>query len=333
MVVVESTLTVGDSLSRLAESRLLSAPLVVRLNASPEHYTILAWIGVSDLLRHFIELSAEQLDATPHAQRQQELARLGVLFAASPVAAVHTAADEESTLMYWDGVKDSSVASLCRRMLQLPLVRPPRTMRGRVGFFDAHGGLCSLISSSDVISFAATHLPPTSALAKSTLHDLGLVAGAVRTVPASMTTDLVLRVVAECRAVGVVDASGRLVATFSVSDLRGMREGDFGSLALPVGRWVHAKLGLPQPAAADGDDPWAAALLQARTVVALPPDAPLSAALSAVATHKVRACSVLHARAVSRPTRRPQVHQLFVVDSSLRPLAMVTQAQLVHALL
>jgi CBS-domain-containing membrane protein len=28
-----------------------------------------------------------------------------------------------------------------------------------------------------------------------------------------------------------------------------------------------------------------------------------------------------------------QVHQIFVIDASSRPLAMVTQAQLVHALL
>jgi CBS domain-containing protein len=297
VVTIETTLSVGEALARLAEFRLLSAPLVIRLDTSPDHYTILAWLGIGDLLRRFLEMSAAQLDALPgDATREVELARLGVSFATSPVVSVHTAADEESTLMYWDGVKDLSVASLCRRMLRLPLVRPPRTMRGRVGFFDTHGKLESLISTSDVLSFAAVRLPPTSAPASLTLSELGLVSGAPRTVPATMATYLALREVAVCRAVGVVDSSGRLVAVFSVSELRGMREADFGSLALPVGRWLHAKLGVPEPTIAGADDPWAAALLAARAVVALPPDAPLSAALAAVDSHKVRAAALSYTR-------------------------------------
>jgi CBS domain-containing protein len=310
--------SVGDALAKLAEARVLSAPLVLRMTADASIYQVLAFISVRDFLRGLVDRAKERVPPElPLLRRMSSLSALGYAYALEPVYALHVADDGE--MLYRGALRSTSLLSLVRAgFLRMPSQRPAIPPRHRVGVFDEHGHITDIISQTDITSWLRERPDALGPLGQRTMQELGLVSGTstVVTVASTLPTDLALAVLAEqsVPAVGVVDAvSGVLVGCFSESDFRALTPSDFGSLALPVAQYlVYAKnllvLETAERAAIGSPgaivDPWAAALLEGANIT-VTSQATLAQAMDTLTAWRV--------------------HRIFVVDPATgKPLAVVS---------
>ena len=342
--MIPTTASVGAALQLLADAHVLSAPLVLRTGAAEDsNYMVMGFLSVADFVRVFVE-RAERAVAfdTPLLMRMRVLSSLGAEFCASGVITLHTSDDGE--MVYKGATEALSLLELVRSgLLRMPFRRPPLPPRHRLGVFDEHGRLASIVSMSNVVAWALQHVDELGALPQRTLADLGLAGGggddepareSVVCVPTTMPTHVAFGTAVHrgVSAVGVTDpASGALVANLSQSDFRTLSTHDFGSLALPVGEYLVHRLNLSVPSddeaagehadAASGAaarsvrirDPWARALHAAHAAVMLGPEATFLRLLEALVGARV--------------------HRAYVADENLTPLAVVTHTDVLAVLM
>ena len=121
---------------------------------------------------------------------------------------------------------------------------PPVVHRAAVTGGD--GGPTAVVSQSDVARFLSTHESSLGALGGRTVAEAGWTGrGAVIAVTPETSALAALALMREqgISGVAVVDAHGRLVGNFSVSDLRSVVPEHFGSLALPVAEFLALEHG------------------------------------------------------------------------------------------
>ena len=344
--MIPTTASVGAALQLLADAHVLSAPLVLRTGAKEDNnYMVMCFLSVSDFLRAFVERAerAVQFD-TPLLTRMRLLSALGAEFCASGVVTLHTSDDGE--VLYKGATESLTLLELVRSgFLRMPFRRPPLPPRHRLGVFDEHGRLSTIVSMSNVVAWALQHADQLGALPQRSLAELGLAGGGggddeppreeVVCVTTAMPTHVAFgtAVHRNVSAVGVTDAaSGALVANLSLSDFRTLSTHDFGSLALPVGEYLVHRHNLSVPSEDEGAgehaeaaagsgaarsvrirDPWARALHAAHAAVMLRPEATFLRLLEAlVGAH---------------------VHRAYVADENLTPLAVVTHTDVLAVLM
>lgn len=248
LLLIDSSLTRGEALSKLAESRVLSAPFVLRFSPGESNkYTILAFLSVADFVAAFCAVADSVSIDLPVAERSKAFFTLAREFMAADVISMHTKADGD--VMSETLTSESTLADLVRRLLRFPRERPARQVCHRVGIFDTHGHIADVISMSSVVRFARKHCDELGSLSAASLNDLGLTQGEVVSVSSLTPTDkaFATMVARSVSGVGVVDAkTGVLVANLSESDFRGFSAAHFGQLALPVGEFLLRKLGVTE---------------------------------------------------------------------------------------
>ena len=322
VVVIETTCSVGEALGRLAASHITSAPLVTPSSGADSGYRVLAFMSVRDILRHFTTSARDAVPPSPHLlQRMAALSALGHSLAGEHALSLHV--QDDGDMLYASATPTTTMLDVVRGgLLRGPAQRPALLARHRVGVFDSHGHVTDIISQSDVVAWLRSLGPEVlGPVAGQSLHALGLASGrVVVTVPATLPTDQALAVLVQHNigAVGVVDAgSGALVGMLSESDFRGCRPWDFGSFALPVAQWLaHAKgvSVVHDDMSRTIRDPWACALLDARTVIALPPTATLLEVMDTLVTRRI--------------------HRVFIILCTTgAPLAVVSHTDVLNALL
>lgn len=200
---------------------------------------------------------------------------------------------------------------------------PPVVHRAAVT--GADGAPTAVVSQTDVARFLSAHEGQLGALGTRTVADAGWTSrGPVISVPPETAALAALALMRDrgISGVAVVDASGRLVGNFSVSDLRAVVPEHFGSLALPVAEFLALEHGFeywgidhsaPDAAPARSASAFARAADRRRSTLGGDVGQTIAAAGPGDAVAAVLA------RMVAR-----RVHRLYIVDSEGKPLGLVT---------
>jgi hypothetical protein len=188
LLLIDSSLTRGEALNKLAEGRVLSAPFVLRFAPGESNkYTILAFLSVADFVASFCAVADSVSSDLPVAERSEALLVLAREFLSADVISMHTKADGD--VMSEQLTSESTLANLVRRLLRFPRERPARQVCHRVGIFDSHGHIVDVISMSSVVRYARKHCDELGALSAASLCELGLIQGEVVSVSSLMPTD------------------------------------------------------------------------------------------------------------------------------------------------
>lgn len=174
-----------------------------------------------------------------------------------------------------------------------------------------------VVSQYDVIKMLAANPDKLGEGAAKTVEQLELDAGAVFTVPATMTTlEAFGRMGRDHKsALGVVDpASGVLIGNLSVSDIRGLDAADFPLLLLPVGEFILVRHKL---ATAPAD------------VKAAPARANWAEALKALPVVTVGLATSF--KDVLQALVSKHLHRVYVVDGEGKPISIVTLTDALRA--
>jgi len=304
VVVIETTSSVSDAMLRLADARVLSAPLVMGVLQSVNdgrRYQVLAFISVRDVLRSFVDRAREAAPLRwPMLHRMAALSALGAAFGQEQIISLHVVDDGD--MLYSNATRTTTLMELVRTgFLRGPRQHPAVQPRHRIGVFNSSGCITDIISQSDIVAWLHELGPKAlGPITRATVADLGLSSGQrVVTVPATMPTDQALSVLVahNVSAVAVLDAAtGFLVAALSEADFRGCRPHDFGSLALPVAEWMAHTKGVSivhdsiQHTLAD---PWARALFDARVAISLSASATLFQVMETLVLHRIHRVFIL----------------------------------------
>lgn len=106
----------------------------------------------------------------------------------------------------------------------------------RVAVVDHQNNVINIVTQSDVLAFMARNVHLLSLKEEKTITELGIGTEGVFTVPHDMRVVKLLQklVLLKLSAVPVIDGHGKIVANFSVSNLKGLRKRQFPDLLLPV---------------------------------------------------------------------------------------------------
>jgi 5'-AMP-activated protein kinase regulatory gamma subunit len=119
----------------------------------------------------------------------------------------------------------------------------------RVAITDSKFNVVNTVSQSDLVAFLAKNTHVLANKLNKTITQLRLGTEGVVSVRPDKKTVAVLQslVLNRISAVPVVDNDGKLVANFSVSDLRGLKKDDFPDMLLPVLEFLRKKVAREKP--------------------------------------------------------------------------------------
>lgn len=169
----------------------------------------------------------------------------------------------------------------------------------RVGLFDGHARLRTIVSQSDVVRFFAAHgarLPEY--LRDEHINELGLVRGvdSLISVPDTVTaaTAFLRMFEANVSGLAVLGDEGHVIDSISASDLRGFSDSDLMLLSLPVQQFLTTRQPMRKP------------------LVTIAPDARFHELLVVLASHRV--------------------HRVYVVDGADRPHGVISLTDVIRTL-
>ncbi|KAK9831404.1 hypothetical protein WJX81_001860 [Elliptochloris bilobata] len=347
VVVLKDSATVEQALAVLAGNRILSAPVVApsagssagarSFEANAAFQDIVCCLDLRDVLCSFLEeLDVPAVKDMKMLRRMKELEEKGGQFAVRaiktlPILGKRSLRSCSDGAFYLEsGVESMSVLELVHDGLLYPREARKaiaggsrtRTVVHRIALYDRQIRITHIISQSDIARFLLEHRERLGDLGDATVESLGWAAQAVITVTPETPAVVALALMAEkgISGLGVVNARGLLIANFSISDLRTIVAEHFGAMALPVGEFLALE---------HGTEFWGVdrAELQTKPASMFASNRELRRRESAgcqvgqalvLATAQETFSEVLEKLVANR------LHRLYVVDTELRPVGIVT---------
>lgn len=307
VVCLSDGTTIGDALRTLAAARVLSAP-VGRGSAVVNTENFAGFVDVLSLLA----LVVREFKRDPRVLHLDQLRmwdrfhELATHITSRPIGSLLPAHGDTAT---W----------CCQRTTTLDHLLKSGFLRHassgayvhRVPLFGKDGRLAAIVSQTDVVRYLRSHPEVLGAAAEQTVAELSLGSDSVVTVPKDMVAFEAFALMASkhLSAVGVVEDSSThmaldakrtapLLSNLSASDLRGLSFDDFGTLAKPVEHFLLISKS------------------HLNTIRHLP--APVTA---------LRSSSL---RAVLDEVIENHVHRVYIVDSDMHPLRVVTLSDILE---
>jgi len=354
VLVLEHDESVGEALVRMAERKVLSAPVVVVSEEEDSEegerlpYALLGVMDVGTVLQTLVQAVAKQnaraifVDETEDVNRQNEqvlaLQKAAEDFFTRKVITLPMTRDKE---VLYRGNLETDVLTLVEEGFLLPR---RGEVNHRILIFDEKGVVTNIISQTDVIRYIYKHVESLGRLRYQTVHQLELSTKPVLVAQANLPALDAFRKMNEEKisGVAVVDSvDGRLVANLSISDLRGLTPSLFGSLALPLGEFLKRE----EQEQAFQERLRMAKLEEMRhkEYSAVPPPQVYhgeAAATKAPASHAegkahrvpVSCRSYTTVEEVIRLMLTNKVHRVYEVDGHFRPIGVVTLTDVLWAL-
>lgn len=268
LMVLDSELTIEAALTRLAETRVLSAPVIDSSQNDCVGFfslsDVLAWL-LAGLFPQLLgaELTTPQAMAAHLAANQQAFRTDLAKWAADGFLAEHIIRPGSDGAMTWRVFGDTTLLDIVSRGLQLKQRAAPGDFEPahRLGVFeegpDGKVHVAGIISQSDVLR---AMLAEQEALGEAVQRSVDALFGSkpVLCVPAEMPTIAAFALMhnTDVSGIGILDEAGRLVGNISVSDLRAIRTADcFSRLSLPVHHFAGAAGLEPAPLTPGGAAP------------------------------------------------------------------------------
>jgi len=230
VVFLEANIKIEDALEVLKAKKILSCPVLDLIRG---HY--IGWLDMSDIVTFILGLY-NRSNIDPKSLQSLDLACN--LFASTSVKEVITVATIENPC-------EREIKPVKKESLLLDVIEKFYMGIHRVAVVDDKNQIYNLISQTDVIAFMAQNIHLIREKAGRTLKDfkLGVTEGLV-SVKEDDSMMKVLKILYEKRisAVPIVDGNGKLVATFSTSDLKGMNKGNFPDLLLTVKEFLNNRI-------------------------------------------------------------------------------------------
>jgi len=241
VVFLEANIRIEDALEVLREKKILSCPV---LDLVRGHY--IGWLDMSDIVTFILGLypDVNQSNITPKCLQSIDLASHH--FAATPVKEVLAVATQEHPY-------EKEIKPVKRETLLLDVIDMFYMGLHRIAVVDDKNHIFNLISQTDVLAYLAQNIHLIREKAGHTLKEfkLGVFEGLVSVKEDdSMIKVLMTLYGKRISAVPIVDGNGKLIATFSTSDLKGMNKDNFVDLLLPVKEFLTKRIkDSPEPLA------------------------------------------------------------------------------------
>jgi len=239
VVFLKEDVSLNNAIKTLSEYKILSAP--VQCNSTPSKY--LGFVDMVDMLGYILQMYVEEyvLGSSGGMRTLNELQKLEHRGKQLGGHCVRNCVDFSKRDPFSRVYKKAPVSSLLYVF---------HNGSSRAGVTNAHGDLVGIVTQTDVIRFLAKNMDALGKLKKETLEHLGLVQRRHHEIKTSMKALCAFFLLwsSKEKAVAIVDNDDRLVGNFSVSDLKGLKEQNFGNLNLPVSEFLKAELqGDPMP--------------------------------------------------------------------------------------
>jgi 5'-AMP-activated protein kinase regulatory gamma subunit len=251
VVTLSHNTTVGEALATLAESKCLSAPILLEpdiedsldVDATP---TLIGWLDLKDILAALMAFIESQNDErqlpTMMLSLMAELEKRGQDFLNRSLVCVPVREDRK--LLPKDDAPETSLMTLIRECF-IETAEEGREVNHRIALFDSHGEIVDVLSQSDVVSFIVGELGPgeIDGNLRKSLEELGLLQNG-RSLVSVNAHEPMLAALAKMAKAGISGApvvaadTGAIIANLSLSDLRALRSEHFGVLALPVAEFL-----------------------------------------------------------------------------------------------
>lgn len=257
VIKLQNQQTVADAIRTLANYGILSSPV---FDFSTEDY--IGLLDAGDLLRGllkqvsgpFHELQEEEYIQRHHRLSMVELQSLGLEYGKTKLQGLLHHGE-----LWFKGDSSSTLTSLIKTGFRVNNTPKPqdapysKRVHHRVAVFEILPGestpdgpipqwrITDIVSQMDVLRFLLTVQNSDLGWSKS-LEELGLIQGEeqIVTVKADVPALVAFTVMQKVGLSGlaILDESGKLCGSLSVSDLRGLTPERFGALALPVGAFL-----------------------------------------------------------------------------------------------
>jgi CBS domain-containing protein len=279
VIALSGQVLVRDALQVLSSNNVLSAPVV-------EQNTFVGFVDVLDLAAYAWSVYQFQfLNYFTNA----------TLFSESPAAELFFNAPMRDVMnaSMWNPplhIKDNAPLTEVIKVFASKFFRPHR-----VGVLNANNQFSNIISQSDLITFAASHLEYVP-FADRTIADLDLVRAPLM-IPMQTTFIDSLDALTSNRisGLGIIDANGRLVANFSASDLRGLTPEAFDYFDDSIMTFLTKR-----------------DTVSIRTPITCTPSTKFSEVIKTLATEKI--------------------HRIYVEDADHRPIGVITLSDIMPVL-
>jgi CBS domain-containing protein len=243
MLFLAHNLTIGEGLHALSLYKVLSAPMVIGGDLEYNESSFIGWISLTDICRGLIS----DLNIKSHhgsmLSVMSHLEQDGPKYFDRMLITLTNSDDKE--LLYVTDVEGTSLLDSC--LLMLAGGNEKGRVRHRMGIFSNNGEIISIVSQSDVVRFLAANEGMFWSVASQTLEELGLakVNSKITTLlPSMLAIDAIGYLLDEhISGAPIVDDSGKPIAHFSFSDLRGITREHLGVLALPLGEFISLTSG------------------------------------------------------------------------------------------
>lgn len=354
VLVLEHNESVGEALARLAERKVLSAPVVVVSDEDDDGdgerlpYALLGVIDVGTVLQALVQAVAKQnaraifVDETDDTDKQNQqvvaLQRAAEDFFTRKVITLPMTRDKE---VLYRGNLETDILTLVEEGFLLPR---RGEVNHRILIFDERGIVTNIISQTDVLRYIYKHMESLGRLRYQTVHQLELSTKPVLVAQANLPALEAFRKMNEenVSGVAIVDSvDGKLVANLSISDLRGLTPAIFGSLALPLSEFLKRE---------EQEQEFQERMrmvkleqMQHKEYRAVPPPQDYHGETTATRTsatvarraphHALVSCrSYTTVEEVIRLMLTKKVHRVYEVDDHFRPIGVVTLTDVLWAL-
>lgn len=254
VVVLRDSATVEQALGVMAKHKIISAPVIVTpedcasdqaLHDAGEAADILGFIDIKDILNSFLSgIDIPALNEIKLLQRMRILEDKGAAFGTTKLRDLNYIGTDG------DFIHASQANSTLLDLVVNGLLQPRNTGSSgkghvvhRIALFNNSGCITQIISQSDIIKFLHQHKVRLGPLGSMTVEDLKLISHHVEGVhpetPAIEAMSLMSR--KRISSLAVLDANGKIVGNFSMSDMRTIVSEHFGALALPVGEFLASE--------------------------------------------------------------------------------------------
>eukprot|EP00894_Picocystis_sp_ML_P001236 jgi/Pico_ML_1/51753/g314.t2 len=273
VLVLRSSMTIGEALARLAKHRVLSAPMLKIAEDGPQieysdewpedepYPDIVGFVGIRDILDTCMSDLQEALYKISKSQTDmlKTMAHLKLMAPDIESRKIENIHGFDGDFLFQNQAKCSLLDVLVKAFLV-----PKRTTDvyrrkkhpeeeeeeemdihkavHRLGLFDAKARVTGVVSQSDVLNFLVEHMEHLGSITKHTVEELGL--GMPKPVICVDSTTSALQAFDKMykhnlSAVGVVSPNTRIIiGNLSMSDLRCLSFENFGYLVLPVSEFL-----------------------------------------------------------------------------------------------
>jgi len=225
VVFLEHTVSVKDTLAILEDKRLSSAPVV-----NVKEGRFLGFVDMFDIVTCMLGLLPQVGDDNQ-----------GVEWAGREFAETTMAQVLEATNTY-EGFPIASHP--VKRETFLPMVLEYFWLgMHRVPVVNMENNIISVLTQSDVLSFMAQNIHLTGVLARKSLEQCKLGLAAPVLAKASEQTSVIVKRLHDKRisAAPVIDDEGKIIANFSLNDLKGINPSNFKDILLPVKTFLEKR--------------------------------------------------------------------------------------------